>query len=529
MVKICYMSNGNSSMKNIDHDTTKENFKYFILITIMPIIGVTIIFSYAFLHLQKDLEFIIDEIKGLSTIKEVQNTVFNLQRLRGLVCIQEPSTNSLHELELTKENISKNLLSLREAINVHDKNDFLKSELLDFIDSIDKNSLEFASFDYFSKLIEEFMSYSNRISYGCNLILDPKLDSYVMIENVVYLLPQLIEYNGQIRATAAGTKGGELTKHQKEYFVIQMNKIEDVLKKLEFNLNMLYTTEQNIDMKEQHIKMRKAQKAIIEFTQINLLSASSVALEPDGIFELITKNINLIIALYDVNAIYLEKSLKNRLKETKELSIYVIIAGVFSILFIAYINGIFYCKNRKYIKNIQKLTITDSMTSLYNRRHFDKVFEDNLKIQSRTKQPLVFIILDVDFFKQFNDTYGHQAGDYVIKIVAKNLRNSLKRAGDMAFRLGGEEFGILCTGMRHKEALSFANGIKESIENEKIEHEKNGASRYITISMGVIVIEPDTLHNVNEIYRCADEALYRAKESGRNRVVLYNDKNFSDC
>ncbi|WP_170175818.1 GGDEF domain-containing protein [Sulfurimonas crateris] len=513
-------------MKNIDHDKTKENFKYFILITIMPIIGIIVIFSYAFLHLQKDLEFIIDEIRGLSTIKEVQNTVFNLQRARGLTCIQEPSTNLLQELELTKEKISKNLVSLREGISAHNKNDFLKSELLNFTDSINKSTLVFASFDYFSKLIEEFMSYSNRISYGCNLILDPKMDSYVMIENVVYLLPRLIEYNGQIRAIAASTKDGELTEYQKEYFAIQLNKIEEVLKKLEFNLDMLYKTDQNIDIKEHHLKMRKAQKAIIEFTKINLLGTGSVALEPDGIFDLITKNINLIIALYDANVIYLEKSLNNRLNETKEVSNYVILAGVLSILFIGYINGIFYCKNRKYIKNIQKLTITDSMSSLYNRRHFDKVFEDNLKIQSRTKQPLVFIILDIDFFKQYNDTYGHQAGDIVIKIVAKNLRASLKRAGDMAFRLGGEEFGILCIGMSHSEALSFANSIKERIENEKVKHEKNQVSDYLTISMGVIVIEPDTLHNVNEIYRCADKALYMAKENGRNQVVIYNDKNF---
>lgn len=515
-------------MKNIDHDKRKENFKYFILITIMPIIGVAVIFSYAFLHLQKDLEFITDEIRGLTTIKEIQDTVFNIQRLRGLACIQNPTAESFQTLKLTKEKISKNLILMKRKIATQNKNIPVKKDMLNFIDSIEKTSLEFASFNHLSEVITKLMSYTSRISYGCNLILDPEMESYVMVDNVVYILPQLIEYNGQIRAIASSTTQRKLTEEQKEHFIIQINKIKENLKKLEFNIEILHNrAKQIINIKEPYLNMKEAQNTILEFTQNILLNAEAIPLEPNEIFQLITNNIDLIIALYDANAKFLEKSLNDRLKSSKALSIYVVLAGLLSILFIVYINGVFYRKNKKFIEEIQKLTITDSMTSLYNRRHFDKVFEDNLKIQSRTKQPLVFIILDIDFFKQFNDTYGHQAGDYVIKIVADNLRASLKRAGDMAFRLGGEEFGILCIGMNDKEALSFANSIKENIENEKVEHEKNSASEYLTVSMGVIVIEPDSIHDINEIYRCADEALYRAKESGRNRVVVYNDKTFT--
>jgi diguanylate cyclase (GGDEF)-like protein len=134
----------------------------------------------------------------------------------------------------------------------------------------------------------------------------------------------------------------------------------------------------------------------------------------------------------------------------------------------------------------------------------------------------MFIILDIDFFKLYNDTYGHQAGDFAIKTVAKNLKSSLKRAGDMAFRLGGEEFGILCIGMNSSEALSFANSIREKVESEKIEHIKNSASKYLTISMGLVIIEPDFINNVSDLYKHADEALYKAKESGRNQVVVYD-------
>ena len=511
-------------MKNINYYKTKESFKYFIFITIMPIIGIIVIFSYAFLHLQKDLKFINDEISGLKTIKEIQNTVVNIQRLRGLGCIEEPTEESLKELELVKDNISKDLIKLRQNIAAKDKDLHLKKGLLDFIDSIESSSLEFASFSHLTKVIEEFMNYTNRISYGCNLILDPQLDSFVLIDNVVYLLPKLIEYNGQIRAIATSTVDMKLTQQQKKNFTILVDKIKENLKKLEFNFTLLHRIQDNSDIMESYKKMCMAQNVILEFTEENLIKSDNIPIEPNGIFTLITKCINIIIDLHGINSVFLEKSLEERLEYTKKLSIYVILAGLVSILFIAYINGLFYYKNKKFIKEIQKLTITDSMTSLYNRRHFDKVFEDNLKIQSRTKQPLAFIILDIDFFKQFNDTYGHQAGDYALKVVADNLKVSLKRAGDMAFRLGGEEFGILCIGMNRDEALSFATSIKERIENEKLKHEKNSVSEYLTISMGVIVVEPDMFYNTNEIYKCADEALYKAKENGRNRVVVYNEE-----
>ena len=187
---------------------------------------------------------------------------------------------------------------------------------------------------------------------------------------------------------------------------------------------------------------------------------------------------------------------------------------------------VFYQKNKEFVNKIQKLTITDHMTSLYNRRHFDKEFEKYVKTNQRTNQILIFIILDIDFFKEYNDTYGHDAGDVAIKAVAKVLKDSLQRANDMAFRLGGEEFGILCSESDKNRAISFAQSIKDKIENEKIEHKKNTASKYLTVSMGVFVMESENAVNTTKnIYRFADQALYEAKENGRNNIVFYGEEN----
>ncbi len=502
-------------------DKKSESFKYFIFITILPIFGIVFMFSYAFFHFQKDVDKISHEINGLKVITNIEETVFNIQSIRDLVYIENPNEKSIETL---KEKISQNLVSLKENITLIKNETSLKSDLLSFIDSIESSSLDYSNFEHLSNVIKEFMLFSNRISYSCKLILDSQLNSFIFINNIVNLLPHLIEYNYQIKAIAINIKDKNTTYKQKENINIQLDKIKEKLDKLEFNFSLMYKNTQSEDIEQLHEKIKQTQTSIISYMEKNLLKDEKVSLNSEKIFMVLTKNINLIIDLYYKNLNILNKNLQNKLEKANLLSTYIILAELISILFIIYVNRFFYSKNRKFVKKIQKLTITDSMTSLYNRRHFDKVFENNLKIQKRTNQTLIFIILDIDFFKQYNDTYGHQAGDFVIKTVAKNLRMSLKRAGDMVFRLGGEEFGILSIGMNESEALSFADTIRKNIENEKIEHKKSSVSNYITISMGVVVIEPNTTNTTTDIYRYADEALYKAKEKGRNQVVIYNKK-----
>lgn len=128
-------------------------------------------------------------------------------------------------------------------------------------------------------------------------------------------------------------------------------------------------------------------------------------------------------------------------------------------------------------------------------------------------------MLDIDFFKQYNDTYGHQEGDIVIKSVANVLKNRTNRADDFAFRVGGEEF-VIITHIEKDKILNYAISIKDDIENLKIEHRGNKASKYVTISLGVVCKNATEIHSSEEIYKKADDNLYEAKRSGRNCVVI---------
>jgi len=503
-----------------DINKKNKNFAYLVGLTIAPVFAIIVMFSYAFFHIRDSIKFTSHEITGLRVIAQIERTVFNIQKLRGLSCMENTDEKSIENIKTIKENISKDLSILKEYSMFIENNTSLKNEILKYIDSLGNPSpLEYTNYDYLTDVIHDFMKFSSRLSYHCMLILDSKMNSYVLIDNIVFLLPELIEYNGQIRAVTLSAQKGELADNQREYIKTQENKIKEKLEKLNHNLSLYYENRNSDEIKDAHNGALKAQDAIIEFANNKFLNGENLF----EIYSITTKNIESIIDLYNESLKNLNAILEKRLSKDREISILIILAGFCSILFIIYINVLFYNRNRKFISKIEELTITDAMTTLHNRRYFDLVFGNLLKAQKRAKQTLTFIVIDIDFFKQYNDTYGHQAGDEALKAVANCLKKSIRREGDLAFRLGGEEFGVLCTGLDDSQAFDFANGIRKKVEDEKIEHKKSTASKYITISMGLIVIEPELINNVNDVYRCADEALYRAKEKGRNQVIVYNE------
>lgn len=514
-------------MQKLYKDKKRKSFNFFLLIAAIPIVGVIIIFSIMAKNTQNKIEFTTHELHGIDIISEIQKSVLSVQKIRALSSIKNPNNDTLEKLETIKKDITKSMNLIEVKLSDINNDVILKKELLSFIKFIKETKLDSLNFEELTQIVENLTSYSSRISYHSKLILDEDLDVFVLVNNVVFLFVELIEHNGQIRGVAVNTTNGVIDFNQRHKIVMQLDKIEDKLQRLDFNLFLLGEVAYANKLKESYENMKKAQRVIIDFTNDKLLKDEVMLIDPNSIYEQITKNIDSVIALYDMNLNILRENLEARLKKNKKDLIYVTIFGFISISFIIIINIIFYLKNREYIDKIEELTIIDGMTSLYNRRYFDEMFDNYLKSNQRSKQVPVFIIMDIDHFKEYNDTYGHQAGDVAIKIVAKILKTFAKRATDMAFRLGGEEFGILCSGISKIDALHLAQSIIESIENEKIEHKKSKTNEYLTVSMGIVVIEQDKIKSTKEVYRCADKALYRAKESGRNQAVLYDEKIFS--
>lgn len=171
-------------------------------------------------------------------------------------------------------------------------------------------------------------------------------------------------------------------------------------------------------------------------------------------------------------------------------------------------------------KRIAELSITDYLTKLYNRRHFSQIFDSELKRAKRDKYNFILMILDIDFFKQYNDTYGHDAGDEVIKQVANALNNVLKRSKDFVFRLGGEEFGIITSNVDISGVNKITSKLLNAIRELNIEYKQSSVSDIVTISIGVKIVNIDENLEDSLIYKLADTALYLAKNNGRNQVVV---------
>ncbi|MBD3767954.1 MAG: diguanylate cyclase [Gammaproteobacteria bacterium] len=171
-------------------------------------------------------------------------------------------------------------------------------------------------------------------------------------------------------------------------------------------------------------------------------------------------------------------------------------------------------------KLIEQMSITDELTGSYNRRHFNRLFPEEIKRAKRENHWLVFLMCDADQFKKYNDTYGHQAGDEVLISVAQVLKQVFHRASDHIFRLGGEEFGVLFTVQQPEHVTILVEKIFQILAEKNIEHSGNPPHNKVTLSMGIMAIDPALDYVTEEIYKYADEALYRAKNKGRNNYVL---------
>jgi diguanylate cyclase (GGDEF)-like protein len=170
---------------------------------------------------------------------------------------------------------------------------------------------------------------------------------------------------------------------------------------------------------------------------------------------------------------------------------------------------------------LEKESITDSLTGLYNRRYLDPRLEDELARAKRYALPLSILLVDIDHFKIVNDTYGHQAGDLVLSYLGKLVLNAI-RASDIAARYGGEEFLVIAPNTPILPAGALAERLRQHIESHELVLSSESSKRqsiHITVSIGVAFSNP-RIDDSKSFIQEADEALYRAKREGRNRVVV---------
>jgi diguanylate cyclase (GGDEF)-like protein len=167
---------------------------------------------------------------------------------------------------------------------------------------------------------------------------------------------------------------------------------------------------------------------------------------------------------------------------------------------------------------LEKLSSIDGLTEIPNRRQFDETLSNEWARARRAQSNISLILIDIDFFKQYNDHYGHAAGDKCLQKVAKTLKHSLKRPADFVARYGGEEFVVILSEIDHQSALMMANKLNESIFQLELPHGASQVSEYLTISLGIATTIPQDDQRHESLLETADKYLYEAKSSGRNQV-----------
>jgi diguanylate cyclase (GGDEF)-like protein len=171
-------------------------------------------------------------------------------------------------------------------------------------------------------------------------------------------------------------------------------------------------------------------------------------------------------------------------------------------------------------KELQLIANLDGLTEVANRRKFDEQLEHEWKRLLREQKPLSLILCDIDYFKRYNDFYGHQAGDSCLIQVARAIRESVNRSTDLVARYGGEEFAVILPNTDLAGATHIAKVIQANIEKLKIDHLQSKVNSYVTLSLGISCQIPNLKSKSTSLVSIADQALYEAKNQGRNNFHL---------
>ena len=170
-------------------------------------------------------------------------------------------------------------------------------------------------------------------------------------------------------------------------------------------------------------------------------------------------------------------------------------------------------------RQLQEMANRDGLTGLYNHRYFHEQLAQDFLRAKRYHENLSCVLLDIDFFKKFNDTYGHQTGDVVLKALASVIEGCT-RESDLAARYGGEEFALVLYHTEGAAAYEAAERLRQDVESNEVQD--NGNMLRVTISLGIATFPNERIHDSKELIECADQALYKAKDNGRNRAEVFD-------
>ncbi len=515
----------------MNHETkTKSNLGRYLLATILPIILLSITLSFSIFDHVKQYRLTKRELTGIQAIEYLYGGLTDLQKIRGYTQIALWNKGEVHEhLGRLKAHFfdSFRQQAWKEQVlelNLQTEFDLLQNQAREIFKIDLDNAQDVYLFKRHSNLITGILQLMQLVADRSHLILDPDLDTYYLIDILDRQIPYLVESIGRVRGIGSG--------------LISKKVVSEVdFERLQSHLSAIQTRTENIEnaqaiiskvasymTEELQLVPDELDTVIADlFDQCTLMEVEQARQQmlPEVFFQLATQAIELLTKPHHAGIVMLTCRVQARQDKYLLQGGIVFCGTTIAILLLLYFNRAFYLYDRKLYEEMAKLSVTDQLTGLYNRRHFYKIFPRELRNTLRYGGNLYLAILDVDYFKRFNDTYGHPKGDLVLKQVSEAMNSVLQRASDYCFRIGVEEFCIFFSESGIEKAEQTIDKIRLTIEKLAVSHKGNNPYGVVTVSIGMVEVTTDLDDALESSMSKADQALYRAKESGRNRHEVF--------
>ncbi len=518
---------------SLSHSQRRQaNLKRYLLATILPIIFLSLSLSLQIYDQIKMYSFTKTEIKGIEVLEVLYNSLIDLQKIRGYSQISfwgghdkvDRNIRDLQQQFLERLNKSEWQLKVEE-FQFKSEVEQIKKKAAELFQIKTGEVQEKTLFDKYTRLITDILQLLQLTAAHSYLILDPDLDTYYLIDVLDTQIPYLVEAIGRVRGLESGFLAKRtISPEEKERLNIfraailarieSIKNAQDTINKASSGLNnSLQLLPENFDatMAPLFLKQETADPA-----------DTGIHRTPEDFFTLATRCIDTLSTPYQTGIALLTSRLKTRLQKHLLQGACIFLGTGIAIILLLYFNRAFFLYDQKLHEEMAHLSITDQLTGLYNRRHFYETFPRELRKTFRNGERLYIALLDVDNFKLYNDNYGHPAGDHALKCIARAMTDVLKRAGDYCFRIGGEEFCCLFSESDMEKATQFANRIRLNIQELNLEHKANIPHGMVTVSLGLVMVPADPDAILEQVMTQADKALYRAKESGRNRCEIFS-------
>ncbi|MCK4704144.1 MAG: GGDEF domain-containing protein [Gammaproteobacteria bacterium] len=449
-----------------------------------------------------------------------------MQKIRGLSQIAAQNNNQKIKFQLLniKDGLIRsfsdpawNLIRTKYAIETDIL--FIKTELKKITEKHVTQTDDI--FDRYTFLIEKMHILMLIVANRSSLILDPELETYYLMEFVVKDIPYINEAVGRLRGMGSGAFANKkITLQDIEKIKIAHYVLKDHIKHFELTKTIIKQSSTSIYASSTSDITRHGSDMKIFSEALDTINKTGKTLiTPEQFFQYGTNVISNYINLHKLNTKQLIQRLEKRATKIQVQIVITIIEVIIAVIAIFYFALRFYRQEWLSIQNLEHMSITDSLTSIPNRRYMDTVFHRELKRARREKRAFAFGILDIDYFKQYNDTYGHRKGDEALQQVAGALMESLQRGSDYYFRFGGEEFCFLIYPSSFDEAKNTTKSIFTAIANLDIEHKANLVAPILTISLGLVFIDKVKNENMDFILKQADDLMYKGKNQGRNQYI----------